>query len=622
MRALRSVHWRIPFPAPETTLPELASHGADVDPARTTLPPTRRARVQAFSRSHTGGVPGAVWAITACYLGLLICYSLLYPIYIGFDEPQHVDMTIALRHDPLSWPDPGERALSQSVASSQSIISSRVKNEHLKPGLLPLLGPYQPAEIPARHDRKTIQQLGDNTPTAVPPALPNQMVQHPPLYYAIGAATLDVLPYSESLAYDQVVSILRLISILMIAPLPLLIWATTRRLVGEGPIAIAASALPLAVPGLARGAANYQNDNLLVLAVAVLTLLLVKVMTGDFSRRTAVFVGLAMSAALLTKGTALPLTPLVPLAYAAGWWRKRGRFPMSAAVTACAVGAIGGLWWVRNLLVFKTVQVNGYGASSARLAQMQNANTLPHPAQVWLDRFATARPGAGGWYEWRFWSGLGVLDQNGLSFTVFRTLTIVTVIGVLLALVFGFGRGRGDRAAAGVLALPFFLITAVVAYGAYSEYRRTGISGGIQGRYAYPAVPALCALVAIGYGRLVGLVGRAWRLVRVLPALAFLAVLLVQAIALRGIVSGFWMPRTIPDRIDRYNGALRAIAAWSPWPVGVTYSAFVMTTILFVFAFVTVVLPGPARALRHRLGHRLGHRSGNHPRPARPEVVA
>ena len=306
-----------------------------------------------------------------------------------------------------------------------------------------------------------------------------------------------------------------------------------------------------------------------------------------------------MSVALLTKGTALPLTPLVPLAYVAGWWRERGRLPLAPAVIACAVGAVGGLWWVRNLLLYKTIQVNGYGAAaSARLEQMQGGKPGPHPTNIWMDRFLTGGR-KGSWYEWRFWSGLGLLDQNGLSFPVFRALTVVTVLGVLLALAFGFGRGRGDRAAAAVLTLPFFLITAVVAYGAFAMYHRTGISSGIQGRYAYPAIPGLCALVAIGYGRIAG------RARPALPAVAFLGAMLVQAIALRGIVAGLWMPRTVAGRVDRYRAALEAIAAWSPWPVGVTYTAFITAAVLVAVAVVTVVLPGQALSLRHRVRHRL-----------------
>ena len=190
-------------------MPELASYGADVDPTPAAAPRTRTQRLASRLRPDVAGVPAAVWVISACYLGLLMCYSLLYPIYLGFDEPQHVDMTIALRHDPLSWPDPGERLLAQSVATSHSIVYGRARDQHVPPGSTKprLDGPYLAAEAPPRSARQTIQALGDNSPTATPPALPNQMVQHPPLYYAIGAAVLGVLPFSESLAYDQLVGI-------------------------------------------------------------------------------------------------------------------------------------------------------------------------------------------------------------------------------------------------------------------------------------------------------------------------------------------------------------------------------------------------------------------------------
>lgn len=564
-------------------MPELAPHGADVDPAPEAISQTprqrllTRARSRARARRRVGGVPGAVWAITACYLGLLVGYSLLYPIYLGFDEPQHVDMTIALRHAPLSWPDPGERALSTAVARTQGLVYSR--------GRPRITQSYLAAEIPGRHQRKTIQQLGDNTPVATPPAFPNQMVQHPPLYYAVGAAVLGVLPGSESLAYDQVVSILRWVSVLMIAPLPLLTWAITRRLVGPGPIAVAASALPLAVPGLARGAGNVQNDNLLVLAAGVLTLLLARVMMGDTSRRTAVGAGLAMTVALLTKGTALPLTVLLPLAYAVAWWRVRGSVPWVPAVIACGVGAVGGLWWLRNLVLFGAVQVNGYGAQVAAILDSKG-----RAAGTWWHYFKPQ-------FVSRFWSGLGLLDQNGLHAGTVRMLTLVAFLGVILAMIRGLGRGRGDRPTLVVLVLPLVLISGLIVYGTWSYFERTGIPAGIQGRYVYPAVPALAAVVAVGYGRAAG------RAVRALPAIAFLGALAVQVIAVRGVFLGLWLPRpwTGGGRIDRYRVAFDNLAAWSPWPVGVTYTAFAIAGLLLAVAFVTVVLPGPAVALRHRL---------------------
>ncbi|MEO6712665.1 MAG: hypothetical protein ABIM89_04455, partial [Mycobacteriales bacterium] len=201
------------------------------------------------------------------------------------------------------------------------------------------------------------------------------------------------------------------------------------------------------------------------------------------------------------------------------------------------------------------------------------------------------------WYEQRFWSGLGILDQNGLSLYIVRLLSVIALIGVVLALIYGFRRGgRGDRPAVIVFALPVLLITGVVVYGALSEYLHTGISGGIQGRYAYPGVTGLAAVVAIGYGRAAG------RLAKYLPAVAFLGALAVQVIAVRGVFFGLWLPRpwTGGGRAERYREAMTNLAAWSPWPVGVTYTAFAIAAVLMAVAFVAVVLPGPATSLRHR----------------------
>ncbi len=566
--------------------------------ATATVSQSRRARMLAASRARVGVVPGAVWAISAFYLVLLVCYSLLYPVYLGFDEPQHVDMVIALRHDPLDWPGPGERGLSAAMSRSQGIVYGRIGDTAARREGKPakLTYSYLASEIPPRSDRKTIQELGDNTQSPLPPpdsplsapgGFPNQMVQHPPLYYAVGAAVLGVLPYSESLAYDQVVSILRLLSVLMIAPLPLLAWATTRRLVGDGPIATAAAALPLAVPALARGAGNVQNDNLTVLAIGVLMLFLVRVMTGDLSRRTALGAGLALTVALLSKGTGLPLIPLLPLAYAVAWWRERGPVPWRPALVALAASGIGIVWWLRNLVVYGAVQINGFGDHFPRYESRIGIKPGPHDASVWQKHFQS-------WYESRFWSGLGILDQNGLPPRMIHALSLLALIGIVLALVRGAGRGRfGDRPALATLVLPVVLLTGLIIVHTRGYYMRTGVSAAIQGRYAFPAIPALCVIVAIGYGRVAG------RAVKALPVVALLGGLFVQATAVRGLMTGMWLP--VPwsggGRVERYREALSNIAAWSPWPVGVTYTAFFLAAAL-VFVALAVSVLGLARQAR------------------------
>jgi hypothetical protein len=55
---------------------------------------------------------------------------------------------------------------------------------------------------------------------------------------------------------------------------------------------------------------------------------------------------------LLTKGTSLVLPLIVAAAYLVGWRRAKASFPWRPAAIVTVAGAVGGLWWLRNLLEF------------------------------------------------------------------------------------------------------------------------------------------------------------------------------------------------------------------------------------------------------------------------------
>lgn len=514
-------------------------------------------------------VPGAVWAISAFYLALLVCYALLYPPYLGFDETQHLDMTVAVRHDPLSWPDPAERIVSNSVAETSDLIFDR--------GARRRVGPYLVREAIPRDQRPTLQELGDNDPSPTPGRLPNQLVQHPPLYYQIGAGLLAVLPRSESLAYDQVLGLLRLLAILMVAPLPLLAWAAARRLVGDGSIAVAAAAAPLAIPGLTRLGASHNNDALLIFLASLLVVQLTGVMTGDLRRATAVRLGLTLGAALLTKGTALALVPLVPIGYAVAWRRYRRPVAWRGAALSLGTSAIGGWWWLRNLVKYGVVQPDGWAGTN--LFRERRARPGPHPLREFIEDFDFR-------YDKRFWSALGYIDAPGLSRFYTRTLTVLVIVLVIAALVGGHRRAARTRPALAVLLLPAFLMTAVVLFGSLSHYLRTGLSYALQGRYAYPGVVGLAVVAAVGLAVLVGR-RREWAL----PVVVLTGALWVQLSALHVIMRRFWMPPQWrgTQSLAAYRSAARAVVAWSPWPPHVTKLVLVATVVLGAVAVVAVV---------------------------------
>jgi small subunit ribosomal protein S36 len=105
---------------------------------------------------------------------------------------------------------------------------------------------FDAADAPPRSARPDVDDLGGITPDANArhpddrragyPYVYNQMPQHPPLYYEAMAAALRferwALPGSDRPSLDRELGLLRLLNVLLVAPLPLLAWATARRLGG------------------------------------------------------------------------------------------------------------------------------------------------------------------------------------------------------------------------------------------------------------------------------------------------------------------------------------------------------------------------------------------------------
>ena len=360
---------------------------------------------------RAAAVPTIVWYVTGLWLVLLLGASVLWPMGFGYDELNHIDMSYVYSAHPFHFYGPGQ--LNETRAS------------YGIRGLIPLdpVGRLATVPILPRGQRPSLRQLGGAV--VVSGYSPNQMVQHPPLYYWIEAALLRV-PGVTSLAWDQTVWLMRLVSVALMTPVPLLCWATTRRmLVGrQGPhsrgdatggvvtaevaprLAVIGAVLPLTVPNMVRDGSAVTNDSLLVLTTSVLLYCLSRVLTGDLSRRTAVWVAVSLGAALLTKGFALVLPPIVLAAYLFGWWRRPGASPRFRTLwpplaIAAVGGVVGGLWWLRNVVEYGTVEINGPGPKFDYVVygQPDHSGTLGH----FLPSFVT------GFVE-RIWGGVGLPD--------------------------------------------------------------------------------------------------------------------------------------------------------------------------------------------------------------------
>lgn len=525
------------------TLPD-APPGAATPPARSDRP------------------PALVWALVALHVAVMLMCSLLYPATYGYDEPQHVDMAYAYSKQ-LHFYAPGERRVAAGVARTQRGPSYPPRRSFSD------IVPQPRGQRPSLDEQGGSRQLQGG--------LPNQQVQHPPLYYLLGAAVLR-LPGVGGLPFDRQLWLLRLLSVLLLAPLPPLAWAAARALLGPGPPALAAAVLPVTVPGLSRLGGSFNNDTLLIVLGAVLVWLLARVLAGDFRVRTGAWTGAALVAALLTKGFALVLPPVVLAGYAVAAARHRPGLRRVAVpgLVALGVGGLGLLWWLRNLLLFGAVQPTGWGDDVlARILGPARPGGTPAQFVVGFSRLMARR----------MWGGIGLPERPLLSVGLCYAWVAVLVLLVGVGVLAGTG-GRWGRAAVVVLILPVVLTAATVAYQSWGVFHTHGSRlVAVQARYLYVGLTGLGVAFAAGLARAVP--GRAARWV---PGGLLALGLATQVWAWRTLAQAWWVPAAARGRLGAaVRGAVDGISAWSPFPPVVTFAPFVGSAALAVLALVLAV---------------------------------
>lgn len=232
------------------------------------------------------------------------------------------------------------------------------------------------ASAPPREDRPTWREDGGADLTGQV----NQMPQHPPLYYRAMASALQVARAAtggEPLAADRELALLRLLNVVLVAPLPALAWWGARRFGVTEDVALTAAIFPFALPMVSHIGATLNNDNLLVLAGGVAAALLAGVLRGDRSARTAVLIGLATAVGLLAKAFALVFLPAAAIAYVVGASssgstdstdstdrhrsvRQLGRLATAPLAIATATAAALAAWWY----VVRRVQTGSFAPTT------------------------------------------------------------------------------------------------------------------------------------------------------------------------------------------------------------------------------------------------------------------
>jgi 4-amino-4-deoxy-L-arabinose transferase-like glycosyltransferase len=166
--------------------------------------------------------------------------------------------------------------------------------------------------------------------------------QQPPLYYLLAAALYRL---TGSIAVVQT------ISILCGAATVVVIGLCARELWPAKPMrSVTAALLVATLPQFQFIAASVSNDALSVLAAAILTLVMIRVLKRPTDRRLSWAIGLAFAMTLLAKETGYFLIVVVLLTLVRFWPRREWGLSLIPIIAVPTV--LAGWWFVRNLTTF------------------------------------------------------------------------------------------------------------------------------------------------------------------------------------------------------------------------------------------------------------------------------
>lgn len=518
-------------------------------------------------------IPLAAWVALGAFVGLLMFWATMTPAYRAPDEPQHVSAVLGLAQG-AGWPPPAAAEIDPGVLRSAvqagflTTPDQPTSRGNTLPGVHVASGRttpplYSAVDPTPGGQRLPYEDLGG------PSGFTNQMTQHPPGYYAAQAAVYVALG-ADDWRWDRQLMLMRLVSAAMVGGLPLLAFLTVRRLSGSAAVGSAAAYLPLAVPQLAHVGSSVGNDALVVLLGAGLVTALSYLLTGSRPRLILLAVAVSLGLGLLTKGLVLPLVPATAVALVLGLRRTGLSWSATALrslLTLTGAFAIGGWWWLLNLLRYGTLQPNGQGVDRPRAGPSVGVLDF---AGRFVEQVNTSFWGTFGWLE---------LPLPGLVTTGLAVIAAVLVIAAF-----------ADRAArVPLLALGLLPLVSVVALfvSLYAVHLRDGRFNGTQGRYLFGSLLVLLAAAAIGasvLGRLARVPDR-W--------LVPLVALGSAAVAVYGgwaAFRGFY----VDTGID-LSSAWATMAAWSPWPEWLVTAQLALGLSLLVAGPVSAMLTASAR---------------------------
>ncbi|MGJ9411300.1 DUF2142 domain-containing protein [Aeromicrobium sp. CF4.19] len=425
--------------------------------------------------AHPGFVRG-VALLTLALFGVLTLWATLTPAFSTVDEPRHFNSVVRLVQGG-GWPPPQTAPILEATAVAESESGGT--------------DPAQRGHVPPQ---KRSAVLALDAPESATPRL-DWMNQHPPTYYGLGAGVvmaIDALTPGEQ-RWDETVLAVRMLSVVFAAASLPFVARSLLLVTGSVPASLVGGAVFLVVPQLFNTHSLITNDAMITFLGSVLTYAGIRAFTRPKTLlSSSVLGGVALGVGLLTKGLMLPAVAVLAMFLllagrrAGRGWRSRFWIPLLGGAIAFA---IGGWWWVRNIVVYGQIQSSNN--DDPRAAEPFDGYSLTGFAVDALARLNRT-----------FWAS--IRSQVGYDDWVVIMMSAVALLVVVTAIVLS--RRRGILLLTAVYPA---LVAGLFTYNALRIYWNFGELAGIQGRYLYSGLTFFALALALVWQELTDRLGRA-----------------------------------------------------------------------------------------------------------------
>ncbi len=433
-------------------------------------------------------LPLFVWILIGLFIVRAFIYAYYIPPWQGPDEPQHYDYIHFLQTEK-TLPVLGEVTLCNKVRSSLTSFYfnpyTREKNPYAGKKHLDTTENFG-----GKIEHADAKSINSEAPAIT--AQRNQIVQHPPLYYFLGA--IITWPFKNGTLLSNIF-ILRMMSALFGLGVVVLTYFGVSLLFSERSYAAyGATAFVALNPMFAHVTTIINNDSLANLLFAVFIFLFIKSAKEGLDNKKAVYLGVVVGLGLITKFFFVLALPLLVLAFI--FFRKTiAKNPLPFAISTITPLLLAGFVYLRNLYLYGAIQPI-YRFRTLDNNTFQNMSIFSYALTTEFGKkFIISFWSNFGWIKPRF----DMIYYKVATVIVFFALVGFVAYMITLVLKKDFFKFK----VLALLSLAPASLALAITLNSYKLAQDSGVIEGVQGRYLFSFIGVIGLVLYLGIKQLI-----------------------------------------------------------------------------------------------------------------------